>query len=105
MDHSCDIVMTVGPERLPTGSLGTSNEHLDDRRPDGQTSSRKLCAEGTRRYVSLEPETFTGLLWLATGMNGDVAGARSRLSMNNGTTGDTGDTGFQIITTLLFRYS
>ncbi|XGW28586.1 hypothetical protein V3C99_008395 [Haemonchus contortus] len=28
--------------RLRTGSLGTSNEHQDDRRPDGQTPSRKL---------------------------------------------------------------
>ena len=83
--------MTVGPERLPTGSLGTSNEHLDDRRPDGQTSSRKLCAKEARCCVFLEREGFTGLLWLATGTNGDVAGARSRLSMNNGTTGDTGE--------------
>ncbi|XGW22743.1 hypothetical protein V3C99_005176 [Haemonchus contortus] len=41
--------------------------------------------------VSLERARFTGLLWLATGTNGDVTGARSRKSTINGSTGDTGD--------------
>nr|CDJ97133.1 endonuclease-reverse transcriptase HmRTE-e01 [Haemonchus contortus] len=40
--------------------------------------------------VSLKRERFTGPLWLVTGTNGDVTGARSRKSMINGTTGDTG---------------
>nr|CDJ85079.1 Protease inhibitor I8 domain containing protein [Haemonchus contortus] len=39
--------------------------------------------------VSLKRERFTGPLWLVTGTNGDVTGARSRKSMINGTTGDT----------------
>uniref|UniRef100_A0A7I4XRA8 Reverse transcriptase domain-containing protein n=1 Tax=Haemonchus contortus TaxID=6289 RepID=A0A7I4XRA8_HAECO len=38
----CDIMMTVGPGRLRTGSLGTSCKHQDGRQRDGQTSSRKL---------------------------------------------------------------
>nr|CDJ94198.1 uncharacterized protein LOC100892795 [Haemonchus contortus] len=37
-------------------------------------------------------ERFIGPLWLVTGTNGDVTGARSRKSTINGTTGDTGDT-------------
>uniref|UniRef100_W6NPV8 Transcription factor E2F dimerisation partner (TDP) domain containing protein n=1 Tax=Haemonchus contortus TaxID=6289 RepID=W6NPV8_HAECO len=37
--------------------------------------------------VSLKRERFTGPLWLVTGTNGDVTGARSRKSMINGTTG------------------
>ncbi|XGW24073.1 hypothetical protein V3C99_005911, partial [Haemonchus contortus] len=41
-DTLCDIVMTVGPGRLLTGSLGTSNELQEGRQRDGQTSSRKL---------------------------------------------------------------
>uniref|UniRef100_A0A7I4YVS2 Reverse transcriptase domain-containing protein n=1 Tax=Haemonchus contortus TaxID=6289 RepID=A0A7I4YVS2_HAECO len=40
-------------------------------------------------FVSLE--RFIGPLWLVTGTNGDVTGARSRKSTINGTTGDTGD--------------
>ncbi|XGW15609.1 hypothetical protein V3C99_001232, partial [Haemonchus contortus] len=35
-------IMTVGPGRLLTGSLGTSNELQEGRQRDGQTSSRKL---------------------------------------------------------------
>ncbi|XGW11289.1 hypothetical protein V3C99_012634, partial [Haemonchus contortus] len=38
----CNIVMTVGPGRLLTGSLGTSNELQDGRHRDGKNSSRKL---------------------------------------------------------------
>nr|CDJ89816.1 endonuclease-reverse transcriptase [Haemonchus contortus] len=41
-DTLCDIVMTVGPGRLLTGFLGTSNELQEGRQRDGQTSSRKL---------------------------------------------------------------
>ncbi|XGW15455.1 hypothetical protein V3C99_001155 [Haemonchus contortus] len=41
-DTLCDIVMTVGPGPLRTGSLATSSEHQDGRQRDGRTSSRKL---------------------------------------------------------------
>uniref|UniRef100_A0A7I4YGI7 Molybdopterin oxidoreductase n=1 Tax=Haemonchus contortus TaxID=6289 RepID=A0A7I4YGI7_HAECO len=37
--------------------------------------------------VSLKRGRSTGPLWLVTGTNGEVTGARSRESMFNGTTG------------------
>uniref|UniRef100_A0A0N4WLV2 Recep_L_domain domain-containing protein n=1 Tax=Haemonchus placei TaxID=6290 RepID=A0A0N4WLV2_HAEPC len=52
--------------------------------------------------VSLKRERFTGPLWLVTGTNGDVTGARSRISMINGTTGDTGDILIRRLDSLLF---
>nr|CDJ80616.1 RNA-directed DNA polymerase (reverse transcriptase) domain containing protein [Haemonchus contortus] len=84
-DTLCDIAMTVGPGRLLTGSLVTSNER------HGQTSSRKLLTKGMLNLVSLKRGRFTGPLWLVTGTNGDVTGARSRKSMISGTTDDIGD--------------
>ncbi|VDO46203.1 unnamed protein product [Haemonchus placei] len=84
----CDIVMIVGPGRLRTGSLGTSGEHQDGRQRDGQTSSRKPERKESLPHVSRVSTRFTGLLWLATGTNGDVTGARSRKSTNNGSAGD-----------------
>ncbi|XGW22744.1 hypothetical protein V3C99_005177 [Haemonchus contortus] len=86
-----DIVITVGPGRLLTGSLGTSNELQHGRQLDGQTSSRKLSMKGMLDLVSLKRGRYTEPLYLVTGTKGDVTSARSRKSMSNGTTGDTGE--------------
>lgn len=42
-------------------------------------------------FVSLEPGGSIGVLWHATGTNGDAACAHSTNSMINGKAGDTGD--------------
>ncbi|VDO25617.1 unnamed protein product [Haemonchus placei] len=90
-DTLCDIVMTVLPGPLRSGSLGTSSEHHDGRQRDGRTSSRKLWTKGMFCPMSLERVRFTGLLWFVTETNGDVTGARSRKLTIKWSTGDTGE--------------
>uniref|UniRef100_A0A7I4YL73 Transposase n=1 Tax=Haemonchus contortus TaxID=6289 RepID=A0A7I4YL73_HAECO len=51
----------------------------------------KALNERNDNSVSLERVLFIGLIWLVTGTNGDVTGARLRISTINGATGDTGE--------------
>ncbi|KAK6762549.1 hypothetical protein RB195_023322 [Necator americanus] len=56
----------------------------EDRRPDGQISSRCPSKKNMMLTVSHAKEGTTGLLWHAIGTNGRIIGARSTSSKING---------------------
>ncbi|KAK6748226.1 hypothetical protein RB195_001071 [Necator americanus] len=63
----------------------------EDRRPDGQISSRSPSKKSMMLFVSHAKGGTTGLLWHATGTNGRITGVRSTSSKVNGSQGDQGD--------------
>ncbi|KAK6761683.1 hypothetical protein RB195_022677 [Necator americanus] len=66
----------------------------EDRRPDGQISSRSPSKKNMMLFVSHAKGGTTGLLWHAIGTNGRITGARSTSSKINGSQGDQGDSWF-----------
>ncbi|KAK6742845.1 hypothetical protein RB195_010233 [Necator americanus] len=67
------------------------NALQEDRRPDGQTSSRSPSKKSMILFVSHAKEGTTGLLWHAIGTNGRITGTRSTSSKINGSQGDQGE--------------
>ncbi|KAK6743545.1 hypothetical protein RB195_010676 [Necator americanus] len=71
-----------------TGILSALQE---DRRPDGQISSRSPSKKTVMLFVSHAKGGTTGLLWHAIETNGRITGARSTSSKINGSQGDQGE--------------
>ncbi|KAK6756116.1 hypothetical protein RB195_014477 [Necator americanus] len=69
----------------------SSNAPQEDRRSDGQTSSRSPSKKSMTLFEFLARRDATGQHLRAIGTNGSITGACSSKSMNNGSTGDTGD--------------
>ncbi|KAK6765445.1 hypothetical protein RB195_025385 [Necator americanus] len=67
---------------------GCSEEDQEDRRPDGQISSRSPSKKNMMLFVSHAKGGTTGLLWHAIGTNGRITGASSTSSKINGSQGD-----------------
>ncbi|KAK6738336.1 hypothetical protein RB195_020446 [Necator americanus] len=65
----------------------------EDRRRNGQISSRSPSKKNMMLFVSHAKGGTTGLLWHAIGTNGRITGARSTSSKINGSQGDQGDQG------------
>ncbi|KAK6751433.1 hypothetical protein RB195_003055 [Necator americanus] len=75
----------------------------EDRRPDGQISSRSLSKKNMMLFVSHAKEGTTGLLWHAIGTNGRITGACSTSSKINESQGDQGDQEFNVSETSASR--
>ncbi|KAK6757550.1 hypothetical protein RB195_015391 [Necator americanus] len=74
-----------------TWALRKQEENAQDRRPDGQISSRSLSKKIMMLFVSHTKGGTTGLLWHAIETNGRITGVRSTTSKINGSQGDQGD--------------
>ncbi|KAK6761371.1 hypothetical protein RB195_022435 [Necator americanus] len=71
-----------------TWEFRKQEENAEDRRPDGQISSRSPSKKSMMLFVSHAKGGTTGLLWHAIGKNGRITGARSKI---NGCQGDQGE--------------
>ncbi|KAK6727586.1 hypothetical protein RB195_005337 [Necator americanus] len=76
-----------------TWAFRKQEENAEDRRPDGQISSRSPSKKNMMLFVSHAKGGTTGLLWHAIRTNGRITGARSTSSKINGSQGDQGDQG------------
>ncbi|KAK6731980.1 hypothetical protein RB195_008058 [Necator americanus] len=76
--------------RADTGIPAILSALQDDRRTDGQISSRSPSKKNMILYVSHAKGGTTGLLWHAIGTNGRITGVRSTSSKINGSQGDQG---------------
>ncbi|KAK6736276.1 hypothetical protein RB195_019134 [Necator americanus] len=74
-----------------TWAFRKQEENAEDRRPDGQISSRSLSKKIMMLFVSHAKGGTTGRLWHAIGTNGRIAVARSTTSKINSIQGDQGE--------------